>query len=368
MTAAFPTIRPSDLKSRPEGEKWLVERLWGEQAVGIVGGEPKCCKSFLALDIAVAVASGTPCLRRFPVAAPGTAMLFAAEDAQHILCERLEGIAGAAGVPLDDLAIEIIDVPKPGLDSAADVARLAETVARVRPKLLVLDPLVRLHAVDENQAGEIAPLLGSLRDLQIRFECAVLLARHARKDGRRRGGQALRGSTELHAWGDSNLYVRRRGAGRIALAAEHRGLPGSADLVLELVAEPPALALAIADAPKLAASRGEPRDRILDALAGADAPTTHREIRARAGLRAGTVVESLRILVAEGRVEKTSRGCRLAAPPSLPRIPGPRGNGSGNAPAREIELATKAIDAEPAKGGFRKIRDGGKRSADRREE
>jgi hypothetical protein len=37
------------------------------QAVGIVGGEPKCCKSFLALDLAVAVASGTACLRRFPV-------------------------------------------------------------------------------------------------------------------------------------------------------------------------------------------------------------------------------------------------------------------------------------------------------------
>jgi hypothetical protein len=41
--------------------------LWSEQAVGIVGGEPKCCESFLALDLAVAVASGTTCLRRFAV-------------------------------------------------------------------------------------------------------------------------------------------------------------------------------------------------------------------------------------------------------------------------------------------------------------
>jgi AAA domain len=32
--------------------------LWSEQAVGIIGGEPKCCKSFLALDLAVAVAAG----------------------------------------------------------------------------------------------------------------------------------------------------------------------------------------------------------------------------------------------------------------------------------------------------------------------
>ena len=38
-------------------QRWLIEGLWGAEAVGIIGGEPKCCKSFLALDMAVAVAS-----------------------------------------------------------------------------------------------------------------------------------------------------------------------------------------------------------------------------------------------------------------------------------------------------------------------
>ena len=55
------------LAARAEERRWLVTGLWAEEAVGIVGGEPKCCKSFLALDLAVSVASGTPCLRRFPV-------------------------------------------------------------------------------------------------------------------------------------------------------------------------------------------------------------------------------------------------------------------------------------------------------------
>jgi hypothetical protein len=48
------------LAERPDAQRWLVTELWSEQAVGIVGGEPKCCKSSLALDLAVAVASGTP--------------------------------------------------------------------------------------------------------------------------------------------------------------------------------------------------------------------------------------------------------------------------------------------------------------------
>ena len=65
------------LAERGEEHRWLVTGLWSEQAVGIVGGEPKCCKSFLALDLAVAVASGTPCLRRFVVPTAGRVLLYA---------------------------------------------------------------------------------------------------------------------------------------------------------------------------------------------------------------------------------------------------------------------------------------------------
>ena len=66
----------------------------------MLGGEPKVCKSFLALDIAVSVAAGTPCLRQFPVPHPGRVLLYAAEDALEIVRRRLEGICAAAGVLL----------------------------------------------------------------------------------------------------------------------------------------------------------------------------------------------------------------------------------------------------------------------------
>jgi len=36
------------LAERAQEHRWLVTGLWAEQAVGIVGGEPKCCKSFLS--------------------------------------------------------------------------------------------------------------------------------------------------------------------------------------------------------------------------------------------------------------------------------------------------------------------------------
>src|ERR1700730_8468054 len=74
--------------------QWLVQGLWSDQAVGILGGEPKCCKSFLA----VSVASGTPCLRRFAVRHTGPVLLFPAEDSLALVCRRFEGICSAAGV------------------------------------------------------------------------------------------------------------------------------------------------------------------------------------------------------------------------------------------------------------------------------
>ena len=212
------------LAERAEEHRWLVTGLWSEQAVGIVGGEPKCCKSFLALDLAVAVASGMPCLRRFSVSRAGRVLLFAAEDALHIVRRRLEGIAAAASVALADLDIQVITSPVLRLDLDADRRNLAETVARLQPRLLILDHFVRLHRIDENASGEVAPLLPYLRELQRRHGMAVLVVHHAKKGGGGvRAGQALRGSSEFHAWGDSNLYLRRDGDGdQLTLSVEHR--------------------------------------------------------------------------------------------------------------------------------------------------
>ena len=223
------------LAERSEEHRWLVTGLWSEQAVGIVGGEPKCCKSFLALDLAVAVAAGVPCLRRFAVPRAGRVLLFAAEDALHIVRRRLEGISAAAGVALANLDIQVITAPTVRLDLDADRRNLAETVARLQPRLLILDPFVRLHRIDENASGEVAPLLAYLRELQRRHEVAVLVVHHAKKGGGGvRAGQALRGSSEFHAWGDSNLYLRRDGDD-LSLSVEHRAAASMTPITIELV-------------------------------------------------------------------------------------------------------------------------------------
>jgi RecA-family ATPase len=173
--------------------QWLVQGLWSDQAVGILGGEPKCCKSFLALDLAVSVASGSPCLRRFAVQRSGPVLLFPAEDSLAVVRQRLEGICSAASVDFQSLPVEVITAPTLRLDAPKDRERLSNTVQVRQPQLLILDPLIRLHRVDENDASQIAGLLSYLRQLQRTFQVAVLVVHHARKDANSsRPGQALR--------------------------------------------------------------------------------------------------------------------------------------------------------------------------------
>lgn len=318
MTAAssLPVTRAADLADVPAERRWLVEQLWADEAVGIVGGEPKCCKSFLALDLAVAVASGAPCVRRFAVVRPGRVLLFAAEDALHVVRQRLAGIARAAGRDIDELDIQVITAPSVRLDVERDRDALTATVDKLRPRLLVLDPFVRLHRIDENLSGEVAPLLAYLRELQRRYHVAVVLVHHARKGGAKmRAGQALRGSSEFHAWGDSNLYLRRHGE-QLTLSVEHRAAASISAVSLHLNTTADAVALTAIEREPVVLATAAPAEgsidqRILGQLESAEAPLSATALRKRCHIRNATLQAALTALVDDGKLRKNRDGYAL---------------------------------------------------------
>jgi hypothetical protein len=327
---SLPVQRASQLATAGPQTQWLVEGLWSEQAVGILGGEPKCCKSFMALDVAVSVASGAPCLRHFPVRRSGKVLLFPAEDSLAVVRQRLEGIASAAQVSFQSLPVEVITAPSLRLDTPADRLRLSNTVQNLQPILLILDPLIRLHRVDENDATQIAALLSFLRQLQRQFQIAVLLVHHARKDSNSsRPGQALRGSSELHGWGDSNLYMRRRGS-QLTLSTEHRAAPGQDHIPLQLSQSGPALALSILEHPlSQPSTQPTPIDRVRQALTELKEPAPVQQLQKLCGIRTATVCSALEQLSALGEVSRDSRGYQLILPFPVSRPMDPKGNGNG---------------------------------------
>ena len=364
-TLGLPFERACDLKDTAGESPWLVESLWGEEAVGILGGEPKCCKSFLALDLAVGVASGKDCLRRFPVRRTGPVLIYPAEDAFSVVRQRLEGICAAAQTRLEDLPLYVITAPRLLLDLPQDRESLRATVAAIQPKLLVLDPFIRLHRADENASKEVAPLLGYLRELQRQFHLAVMLVHHVRKrSDKDRPGQALRGSSDLHGWGDSNLYLRRKGL-HLTLSVEHRAAAAVADIPLELQTDGAALALA----PRTAHHAPEPQqplaaaDRVIQVLRTASAPLSTQQLRKRCSLRTATLCDTLSALRQAGQVIQSTAGytlCRTGLPDSpavasvsrsAPPI-GNTGNGNGKCPsATGVQAQLFALFSDETQAG-----------------
>ena len=327
----LPVQHASQLSTSGPQTQWLIEGLWSDQAVGILGGEPKCCKSFLALDIALSVASGAACLRQFPVRRAGPVLLFPAEDSLAVVRQRLEGIAAAAHVNFQALPVEVITAPTLRLDTATDRHRLSDTVQNLQPVLLILDPLIRLHRVDENDATQIATLLSYLRELQRRFHLAILLVHHARKDSHgSRPGQALRGSSELHGWGDSNLYLRRKGS-QLTLSTEHRAAASQDHIPLQLTQVGAALALAVLEYP-LAQPQAEPTpvERVRAALAQLQEPVfSVQQLRKLCAIRTETLCAALEELTQQGELSRNAKGYQLnlSFPVSRPIDPQGKGNG-----------------------------------------
>jgi len=310
-TTPLPVRHLSDVDPQPADQKWLVESLWFNAGVGILGGGPKLGKTFLAAELSVAVASGCPALGHFASHNPGPVLFFGAEDSPPALRNRFEGLLAAKDLRAADLPLYLIDVPVMRLDRGPDLERLRAALAQLRPRLLVLDPFVRVAAIDENSAAEVSAVLASLRALQRDYHLAVLVVHHTRKSPAAHPAQALRGSSDFAAWSDSNLCLSRYGK-QLTLFVEHRSAPAPDPLTLSLATEP-APHLVIADGAHDSEPHQDHADlllhtQLLDQLRCAAQPVPTVRLRDQLGRRKADVIHALDQLRLHGHVRRTSSG------------------------------------------------------------
>jgi len=309
--------------------RWLLTDLFLVGAAGILGGAPKTGKSFFALELAVAVASATAVAGRFAVATPGPVLLCAAEDPPAVVVQRLAALAAARDQTLATLPVVVI--VEPGVRLPDGRARLAATVAQVAPRLLILDPLIRLHRADENSAADMAVILDGLRTLARASDCAILLVHHTRKaPAGGVAGHGLRGSSDLHAFGDTNLYLRRVGPdAALELRIEHRAAPCPPPLRLRLHVED----TEAGPTARFVCDDATPPDplgeRALALVRRASAAVATDAIRTTLGVRKQTLLAVLQRLTAEGLIRRAGREGWIATR-SVP-VPDSMG-GNGNAP------------------------------------
>jgi hypothetical protein len=297
-----------EISNEEDAHRWLVEELWGARSVGVIGGAPKCAKTWLGLDIALSVATGTACLGKYVVPEPGPVLMYLAEDSLPAVRERVAGMARHRGTELSGVEIHVITAGALRLDRDRDCMRLLETTRRLRPRLLLLDPLVRLHGIDENSASEVAALLAYFRSLQRMLDVSVILVHHTRKNatGGVAAGLGLRGSSDIHAFGDSNLYLRRAKE-HLVLSTEHRAAPASPPIHLALVtANPEAIHLEVIAQHQDTKLCGL-EEQVLDALGGG-VVLTRMKLRDRLAVKNERLGEVLESLEHSGRLRRTPAG------------------------------------------------------------
>ncbi|KPL55750.1 hypothetical protein ABB55_08490 [Prosthecomicrobium hirschii] len=185
--------------------------------MSLIYGDGAAGKSLLALQLAVAVATGSD----WPCGLPdvGPAIYLSAEDDRDELHRRLADICRAKGIDLADLD-NLHLLPLAGKDAVLGTAigstvmkterlkQIRQYAASVQPRLIVLDTLADLFAGNENDRTQARQFIGFLRGLAIDLQCAVLMLAHPSLDGLRSGTGAS-GST---GWSNSvraRLFLER---------------------------------------------------------------------------------------------------------------------------------------------------------------
>jgi hypothetical protein len=260
---------------------WIEPGLLPAQGILFIGGEPKVGKSLLVANLALALAAGQD-RAGFAVPAARRVLICQFELPVPQFVSRLATMRRCLGAAADQnllvdtrAAGHLLSAPQ-GLNHFLMAAR--EAAAEV----IVLDPLYSTHDQDENDTRSMAALCQSLLRLRDTSKAALIVVHHVRKSiGRDEIGRAFRGSSALHAVGDSYLLLARPSANLAAveLRFQFRYAPPLAPRLLQL--EPHSLWFSAAGAaPPHARPRHkvEPED-VTQALAAIGNQARHNQLR-----------------------------------------------------------------------------------------
>jgi hypothetical protein len=188
----------------------LVEPgLLPPQGILFVGGEPKVGKSLLVANLALSLAAGADRIG-FPVPAPRRVLICQFELPVQQFVSRLAIMRRALGAAADQNLL--VDTRAMGhlLSAAQGLTHFVCAARAAAAEIIVLDPLYSTHDQDENDTRAMAALCQSLLRLRDASRAALVVVHHVRKSiGRYEIGSAFRGSSALHAVGDSYLLITR---------------------------------------------------------------------------------------------------------------------------------------------------------------
>jgi hypothetical protein len=174
-----------DVHETYSSPSWVIRNFVLRGAFGVIGGSEKALKSWSAIGMSVAVATGRPCFGSSDLTVPeaGPVMILSGEGGDDLVHDRIELMCRIYGVPFDSVwdSIHTTDV----IVSTSEVRfknGIVKEIGRIRPKLVIIDPAYIFVTPENDAAGNVfkmGRLLAEVRDVCRRAAAEVDLERPA---------------------------------------------------------------------------------------------------------------------------------------------------------------------------------------------
>lgn len=296
---------------------WLLPGLILEGGLNLIAGEVAAGKTWLALDLGLAAASGGRAWGR-TFARPTPTLYLGCDNNWSTLARRVKALVAGREIPgpadfhLCDAALD--------LGSPEGLQTLERLVSETGARMVVIDVLARyMRGVDENAAGEVAPILTGLRAFANRLGVTLVILHHLNKSKGIVGQllERIRGSIEFAGAVDTVLVLTVQGEGmdarRMLRQKKNRDGEEAEGMSFEIVpGETGGLCLAFDTvAPDVSVAAEVRVRRFL-----ADHPgSSKREVIRGAGLKTAEALSMLHRLQAAGQIRVTqgARGADLCS-------------------------------------------------------
>jgi KaiC/GvpD/RAD55 family RecA-like ATPase len=196
-----------EFAAQPSGG-WIVKNVIPRAELGIIYGASGSGKTFIILDIALAVARGVP-WRGLRVK-QGRVVYIVAEGAGGFR-KRVRAYAQQNGIDLKDVDVLVLDAV-PNLLDDKQVKLLTQAIeAAGEISMIVVDTFAQMTpGANENAAEDMGKAINHVRSVGRRVGACVVLVHHAGKDA----AKGARGWSGLRAAADFELEVTRDGDNR----------------------------------------------------------------------------------------------------------------------------------------------------------
>jgi hypothetical protein len=194
--------------------EWIVEGLIQRGSNGFIGALKDGGKSWLAADLALALAFGQPWMG-FQVPGRVRVALVTREDNPQLTKWRVKKLA--EGRSLDVFSGEsewlYVNSREQSAEFYLDVAEFLDPMISelklFKPEFLLLDVLNVMHTADENDNTEMRKVVSQISKIQSQVGCQVGVTHHFTKDAQGDLGQKLRGAGAIGGWAEWIIGIEK---------------------------------------------------------------------------------------------------------------------------------------------------------------